>query len=89
MADESWTYQGHLCEITLDEEPDVIKAWHEVTKPDGTKLFADISPYDRRRTTLNRWIDAGYPTRDQGEHPKGPLKLQDLEWIISQKVDHE
>jgi hypothetical protein len=83
MSDAKWDYNGHICEITLDREYDVIKAWHEVTKPDGTKVVADIDPYDRSHRTLEMWIDAQYPTRKQGQNPHGPLERNDLEALLT------
>lgn len=80
MQDKEWTYKGHKCSITFDYEEDNIKAWHEVTKPDGTKVFADISPYEWSRRAVELWIDAGYPLR-QG---CGPLHVEDLDKIIQQ-----
>lgn len=80
MQDKEWTYKGHKCSIAFDYEEDNIKAWHEVTKPDGMKVFADISPYEWSRRAVELWIDAGYPKR-QG---CGPLHIEDLDRIIQQ-----
>lgn len=68
MYDQSWEYKGHKCEITHDYEEDCIKAWHEITTPDGKRMIADISPYDSNPDTVNKWIDAGYPGRDLEKH---------------------
>ncbi len=78
MQDKEWTYKNHKCSVSFEHEDDCIKAWHEVTKPDGTKVVADISPYEWSRRCVNLWIDAGYPVR-QGV---GPLHTEDLEAII-------
>jgi len=75
--DHEFTYKDHKCEIIHDCEPDCIKAFHFVTKPDGEKVLADITPYDSNRITVMAWIDAGYPDR-QG---CGPLHLKDIKKI--------
>lgn len=83
LTDQEWTYKDHKCKIELDHEEDVTKAWHTVVKPDGVGIFADITPYDRSRGTLERWIDAGYPHRkDRGKC--GPLHREDLDAIIAE-----
>ena len=79
MKDKTWTYKNHDCRIEFHVEPDVCKAWHTVTKPNGETVFADISPYDTTKGTVNHWIDAGYPSRVG----VGPLQYQDLKSMIS------
>jgi hypothetical protein len=64
----SWDYRGHKCEIQIEIErgpngPENEKAWHLVTKPDGTRVFADISPYDTSMESVEIWVDLGYPGR--------------------------
>lgn len=75
-----WEYRQHQCIVTqeIEWDDDNIKLWHEVIKPDGTRLFADISPYDHDPATLELWIDAGYPHRISC----GPLNQKDLHEII-------
>lgn len=79
--ESKWEYKGHRCSIELDYEEDNIKAYHTVITPEGKALYPDISPYDTDQTTVNMWIDAGYPSR-QGV---GPLDKKDLQTIIGQK----
>ena len=67
-------YLNHKIWIELDVETDNVKAFHYVQKPDGTVLFADITPYDQRTSTVKKWIDAGYPKR----RGVGPLNREDL-----------
>jgi len=74
FTDAQWTYKGHKCEIFHDWEDDNCKAFHFVIKPDGEKLFADITPYDGTKETVEAWIDAGYPERKG----MGPLHKEDL-----------
>tara|TARA_B100001778_G_C18450043_1_gene566279 strand:- start:357 stop:599 length:243 start_codon:yes stop_codon:yes gene_type:complete len=74
MKDKTWTYKNHDCRIEFHVEPDVCKAWHTVTKPNGETVFADISPYDTTKGTVNHWIDAGYPSRVG----VGPLQYEDV-----------
>ena len=74
MNDKTWTYKNHDCRIEFHVEPDVCKAWHTVTKPNGETVFADISPYDTTKGTVNHWIDAGYPSRVG----VGPLQYEDV-----------
>jgi hypothetical protein len=78
MNDKTWTYKSHDCKIEFHVEPDVVKAWHTVTKPNGETVFADISPYDTTKGTVNHWIDAGYPSRIG----VGPLRYEDLKKMI-------
>jgi hypothetical protein len=77
--DVEFTYKGHTCNIEHDFEPDCVKAWHIVVKPNGEKVYADITPYDSSMATVKLWIDAGYPAR-QG---CGPLHIEDLEKMVS------
>jgi hypothetical protein len=81
-----WVYKNHTCKIELHYESDNIKAWHTVTKPDGTVLFADITPYDSEPETLNLWIDANYPEREKGRYPTSPLHLEDIQDIIKSQL---
>ena len=67
-------YLNHKIWIELDHEDDNVKAFHYVEKPNGTVLFADITPYDQRKSTVIKWIDAGYPAR----RGNGPLHAEDL-----------
>lgn len=67
-------YLDHKIWIELDVEPDNVKAFHYIEKPDGNVLFADITPYDQSVETVMRWIDAGYPAR----RGIGPLNREDL-----------
>jgi hypothetical protein len=63
---QEWDFKGHKCKIELDYEPDNVKAFHSVITPDGRELFADISPYDTKRDTVNLWIEAGFPRSQSG-----------------------
>ena len=87
LSDQQWTYKGHTCKIEMDHERDdrgvveVSKAYHSVITPEGKELFADISPYDTSKQTLNMWIDAGYPPRPAGHN----YDRKDLEALIAQK----
>lgn len=76
--DKEFVYKGHQCTITHDFEEDCVKAWHTVILPDGSKVVADITPYDSRQKTVQLWIDAGYPKRIG----VGPLHREDLEDMI-------
>jgi hypothetical protein len=76
--DVEFTYKGHTCNIEHDFEPDCVKAWHIVVKPNGEKVYADITPYDSSPATVKLWIDAGYPAR-QG---CGPLHIEDLQKMV-------
>ena len=76
--DVKFTYKGHTCKIEHDFEPDCVKAWHIVVKPNGEKVYADITPYDSSPATVKLWIDAGYPAR-QG---CGPLHIEDLQEMV-------
>lgn len=71
---QEWIYKGHFCQIERDIEDDCIKHFHYVTLPEGRKLFADITPYDSSKLTVNMWIDKGYPQRKG----VGPLHREDL-----------
>lgn len=81
MNQYQFTYKGHQCIIEIDYEEDNIKAFHFVVKPDGTRLWADISPYDSTKETVKLWIDAGYPERIG----YGPLHREDLKQMIEEK----
>ena len=83
--DVEFIYKGHTCKIEHDFEPDCVKAWHTVVKPNGEKGFADITPYDSTPETLRLWVDAQYPLR-QG---CGPLHRDDLEEIIKLALDNQ
>jgi len=81
MHDDAWSYKGHTCKIEIDIErdhrgvPEVAKAYHTVVTPEGKTLYPDISPYDTDRSTVNMWIDAGYPPRQGvGNHDKKSLQ---------------
>lgn len=69
---DQWTYKGHTCIIELlieydeDGTPEVEKAWNRITKPDGTELIADISPYETIPRSVELWIDLGYPPGPKG-----------------------
>tara|TARA_R100001244_G_scaffold20210_1_gene20911 strand:+ start:67 stop:318 length:252 start_codon:yes stop_codon:yes gene_type:complete len=78
--DVKFTYKGHTCKIEHDFEPDCVKAWHIVVKPNGEKVYADITPYDSGREVVKLWIDAGYPDR-QG---CGPLHIEDLQKMVKE-----
>ena len=85
----TWTYKGHTCIITEDvEHEENIKLWHEVITPDGKRLTADISPYCSERRALELWIDAGYPSRNQGQYPIGPLDLTDLQRLAGFRASY-
>ena len=72
MQEHQWTYKGHTCSIELQTEhdedgtPENQKAWHHVTKPDGTILTAAISPYETDPRAVELWIDLGYPPSPKG-----------------------
>ena len=85
FQDFEFTYKGHVCKVEFMHEPDVIKAWHTVVKPDGEEVFADITPYDSTDGTLMLWVDAGYPKRIGC----GPLHREDLEKIIESALDNQ
>jgi hypothetical protein len=78
FSDKFFTYKNHKLSIEMMEEDDCVKAWHSATLPDGSKRFADISPYDRSEQTFRLWVDAGYPKRIGC----GPLHREDLEKMI-------
>ncbi len=80
---QEWQYKGHKCKITADYEDDCVKAWHDVVLPNGEKKFADITPYDWDPSTVELWIDAGYPSRIS----IGPLHREDLEGMIKNEMD--
>ena len=61
---KEWTYKGCVCQIEYEFEDDCIKAWHYVKKPDGTVIFAPLSPYVEEKA-LEAWIDANFP-----KHPR-------------------
>lgn len=84
MIDKQWTYKGHRCSIEHEYMDDNTKAYHFVTMPgDSEPTFADITPYDSSKLVVERWIDAGYPTRDKAKcGGVGPLYLSDLEALI-------
>lgn len=62
MKESEWTYKGHQCWVELEYEEDNMKAHHFVITPGGALMFANVSPYDRSRRSVEAWIDAGYPT---------------------------
>lgn len=80
------TYKGHRIEITECGDDDCSKACHDVWLPDGTRLTADITPHDWSRETVEMWIDAGYPRREDGPSPIGPLRREDLEKLVKEKT---
>ena len=65
-------YKGHKINVWLEEEDDNVKAFHDVTLPNGKQTTADITPYDRSTGVVRLWIDAGCPAygRD-GNNPIG------------------
>ena len=77
-----WDYKGHRCWIKTETDPDdgTVKAFHNVRTTDGQELRADISPYDTNPQTVNLWIDAGYPARQNGL----PWDLNLLEMRVGQ-----
>jgi len=82
MRDKEFTYKNHHCVIEFDVEPEeCIKAFHWVTKTTGEKVLADISPYDWKESTVELWIDAGYPERIG----VGPLDVKALQTILEIK----
>jgi hypothetical protein len=86
MRDREFTYKNHECVIEFDVEPEeCIKAWHWVTKPNGEKVCADLSPYDWNETSVELWIDAGYPKRIG----TSPLNVHDLRMILAIKEDQD
>lgn len=81
MHGSQWTYKGHTCKIEIDVErdergvPENSKAYHTVITPEGKELYPDISPYDTDQSTVNMWIDAGYPPHQNGRnHDKKSLQ---------------
>ena len=74
MQEHHWTYKGHTCSIELQTEydedgtPENQKAWHRITKPDGTELIANISPYETSPRAVELWIDLGYPSAPKGRN---------------------
>ena len=63
-TEDEWDYKGHHIRIDMDiSDPDVTKAFHFVTTPEGKEIFAPISPYDTTRETVEAWIDRGLPRR--------------------------
>ena len=84
MRDKEFTHKNHQCSIEFDVEPEeCIKASHWVTKPDGEKVFADLSPYDWSESSVELWIDAGYPKRIG----IAPLDVVDLKMLLATKED--
>jgi hypothetical protein len=67
------TYKGHKIWIDYDEDEDCRKAFHYVEAPDGRTFCADITPYDDSVEVVCLWIDAGYPTYDNGNWDRGRL----------------
>ena len=86
MRGRKFTYKNHECEIEFDVEPEeCIKAWHWVTKPNGEKVCADLSPYDWDISTVKMWIDAGYPKRIG----IAPLEVVDLRMLLAIREDKD
>ena len=84
MRAREFTYKNHECVIVFDVEPEeCIKASHWVIKPDGEKVFADLSPYDWSESSVELWIDAGYPKRIG----IAPLDVVDLKMLLATKED--
>lgn len=80
---DAWVYEDHECLIELEQEPDVEKAYHYVIPPDGKRIFADITPYDKSRYTLQLWIKCRYPDRISGM----PLRRETLEDMYKEQQD--
>ena len=63
--DHKFTYKGHLVHIHHEhdyDDPTVVKAYYNITRPDGTNIMANISPYeDNPRKATKMFIDLGYP----------------------------
>ena len=82
---ESWSYKGYICWIELDKSGGNIKAYHYVKTPSGQTIEADINPYDRSRSILQLWVDAGLP--DAHEHGiMGGWNSEQLQKMINSKT---
>jgi len=72
---DNWPYKDYECIIEVEQEPDCEKAYHYVILPNGDRVFADISPYDKTRYTLQLWIKCEFPDRIGA----APLRRETLE----------
>lgn len=70
---DSYVYKDHLIEMEVDKEPDNIKANYFVTKPNGEKIWAPISPYTWNTKVVEEWIDDGCPPDDYRRFTKEEL----------------
>lgn len=77
----SWNYKGYLCNIDVENEEDVRKAYYEVRTPQGQEVSADLNPYDGSRKIVEMWIDAGMPPREGGI----PWDKENLQRMIQSK----
>ena len=77
-----WTYKGHTILIEEEKEVDNILHWIYVTKPDGERVFADVSTDEDAKQTVELWIDAGYPLRVGG----GPWELASLKKLMMNEI---
>lgn len=75
MSSIIWYYKDHKCIIDEEREEDCIKHHHLIVTPNGKLKYADITPYDSSKKTLELWIDVGYPVRSG----VCPLRREDLE----------
>lgn len=76
MFDQKYTYAGHDVEVVIDREPDNAKADITITKPNGQKISAPLSPYDDSRAIVELYIDLGCPALPK--KAVGPYNLDDL-----------
>lgn len=80
---DEWEYKGNKIRIVEEREPDNKKFYHYVLTPNGEKLSANISPYNKSRKTVELWIDAGYP--EENIFGVGTFEDEDLLKIIKSK----
>tara|TARA_R110001599_G_C11874794_1_gene623342 strand:+ start:227 stop:496 length:270 start_codon:yes stop_codon:yes gene_type:complete len=65
LVEHKWIYKEHKCFIHVEVEydGDTAKAYHDVVKPDGTKILAPLDVADTTRSLVEDWIDLGCPRR--------------------------
>lgn len=81
-----YEYKGFKYIPWEDVEPDNVKIFHDVERPDGTSTHIDFSPYNSP-TELDfiAWVELGQPTRRDFQHGCN-FDREDLVALAQKKV---